>query len=162
MLFGLRELAITDVKSAVLSQDATRQYAWMTLDHESAIKPAADAIHIESPSANTPAATIPPPKPKTKRTITPVSEATITTTGNGHATNGVSAAGSLPVNRPRRKASRRDTPGLIEQAEVLRTALRDALVKTNELLNAIKYERRQNRLVQSTLASLRELQKIAT
>ena len=129
---------------------------WMTLDPKSAIKPTDDAIRIESPSANTPAATISPPKLKTERIIKPVNEATITTAGNGHAAHNV-PTNSQSVNGIRRKVGRRDTPGLIEHAEHLRTALRDTLLKTNELLKAIKYERRQSRAVQQTLAQLRQL-----
>ena len=135
----------------------------MTLDPEFAIKPAADAIRIESPSADAPAATISPPKPKTERTTQPVNSNTANTNGcspvegNGHATASAAPANGQPVNRIRRKVGRRDTPGLIEHAEQLRTALRETLLKTNDLIKAIKQDRRQSRAVQQTLAQLRQL-----
>ena len=65
-----------------------------------------------------------------------------------------------PAKRIHRKANGQSTPGLIEHAEQLRTALRDTLVKSNELLKAIKQERRQSRAVRSTLESLRQLKTI--
>jgi len=51
-----------------------------------------------------------------------------------------------------------DLEALIEHAEVLRGSLREALSKTSELVAALKRHRRQSKLVQSTLASLKRLQ----
>ena len=49
----------------------------------------------------------------------------------------------------------------IAQAEALRDSLRDALLKANDLIGALKRQRRQTKLVQSTLASLKQLQSVA-
>jgi hypothetical protein len=49
---------------------------------------------------------------------------------------------------------------LLEEAQALYGVLREALGRVNHLMTAIKLERRQRRLVQSTLASLRQLQQI--
>jgi len=50
-----------------------------------------------------------------------------------------------------------DIDGLIRQAEALRSSLRDTLVKNNELLKGLKAHRRCNRVMQNTIASLRQL-----
>jgi hypothetical protein len=58
------------------------------------------------------------------------------------------------------------TPGanapdaLLEEAPALYGVLREALGRVNQLMAAIKWERRQRRLVQSALAALRQLQQI--
>ncbi len=49
---------------------------------------------------------------------------------------------------------------LIEQAEAVKTSLRETLTNTSELISALKKHRKQSRLVRSTLASLRQLQSI--
>ena len=49
----------------------------------------------------------------------------------------------------------------IQEAEALRTQLRDVLKKVGRLLHALKRQRRQNQLVRSTLASLKQLQEVA-
>jgi len=49
----------------------------------------------------------------------------------------------------------------IQQAEALRHSLREALAKSSELIRALKRHRKRSRLVETTLASLRELQGVA-
>ena len=49
---------------------------------------------------------------------------------------------------------------LIEQAEAVKTSLRETLARTTELITALKKHRKQTKLVRSTLASLRQLQSI--
>ena len=71
---------------------------------------------------------------------------------NGHATK---TNGQARRNTP--KVRQQDLAGLIQQAETLRTVLRETLVKTNELLKGLKRHRRQSRALESTIASLRQL-----
>ena len=47
---------------------------------------------------------------------------------------------------------------LIERAETLKNKLQNALSETRELISALNRQKKQSRLVQSTLASLRQLQ----
>lgn len=78
--------------------------------------------------------------------------------GNGHPqTNGHARNKGRAERTTARKAGQQDVAGLIQQAESLRAALRETLVKTNELLKGLKAHRRQSRAVQNTLASLRQL-----
>jgi hypothetical protein len=46
----------------------------------------------------------------------------------------------------------------LEAALALRTVLRGSLSATDELISSLKRQKRQTRLVESTLASLRQLQ----
>jgi hypothetical protein len=46
----------------------------------------------------------------------------------------------------------------LDQAVALQAALRDAVTKTTELIRALKREKKQAKLVRSTLASLKQLQ----
>ena len=49
---------------------------------------------------------------------------------------------------------------LIEQAETLRDSLQGSLSQTRELIAALKRQKKQSRLMKSTLASLRQLQTV--
>ena len=49
---------------------------------------------------------------------------------------------------------------LLEQAQAIQNMLRDALLRTNQLLGGLKQYRRQAKVMNSTLASLRQLQEV--
>jgi hypothetical protein len=69
--------------------------------------------------------------------------------------------GEKPATKAKRSsASKRPSP--IEQAIAFRDALRTAVVQANELIRSLKQQKREARLVQTTLASLRQLQKVGT
>lgn len=54
-----------------------------------------------------------------------------------------------------------EDPGTaLAQADALRDALREAAGKANHLIQTLKREKKQSRLLKSTLASLREIQKL--
>jgi hypothetical protein len=57
----------------------------------------------------------------------------------------------------RKKAAKNAATTLVEQAEELRGALRDALTKTSALIQAIKENQRRGRALRNTLASLKQL-----
>ena len=77
---------------------------------------------------------------------------------NGHTTtNGHAKPNGKARNGTARKPSQ-DIDGLIRQTEALRTSLRDVLLKTNDLVNGLKQNRRVNRSLQTTLASLKQLE----
>lgn len=52
------------------------------------------------------------------------------------------------------------TPSLLAQAETLRDSLSRALGDTRDLIAAIKRNQKQNRLVETTLRSLKQLEHI--
>jgi hypothetical protein len=143
---GFREVLLHDPKTAVVCRDDSRVYIWMPLDDEAAIPPAENAIRILSDETADPVTNfISQPRNRIKRMLPQTNE-------NGHAkANG---------QKIRAKADHQGITTLIEQAERLRTAQRDNLVKTNDLVKALKRHRRQSRIVQNTLASLRQLKTI--
>ena len=51
-------------------------------------------------------------------------------------------------------------PGLLAQAETLRDSLSQALSDTRDLITGIKRNQKQNRLVETTLRSLKQLEHI--
>lgn len=89
--------------------------------------------------------------PKDKRTTTSISEPT-------DDPNGQTRTNGQPRTANRAKASSKQTADLIQQAESLKASLRTALIAARELIRGLRRQRKQSRLVQSTLASLRQLQ----
>ena len=68
-------------------------------------------------------------------------------------------SGDKPVTKAKRATTTaKATP--IEQAIAFRDALRAAVLQANELIRSLKRQKREARLVQSTLASLKQLQKV--
>ncbi len=57
----------------------------------------------------------------------------------------------------RRKASQQDLAALIDQAVQFRTALHGLMQQSSGLVKALKQHRRQNKAIQNTLASLKQL-----
>ena len=53
-----------------------------------------------------------------------------------------------------------DSTSPIEQAEALRDSLKGALDRTRELVRTLKRQKKTSRIVESTLASLRQLQTV--
>jgi hypothetical protein len=71
-----------------------------------------------------------------------------------------STSNGQPIEETRWRTTEPETPALA-QAEALRDSLRDLTLKANDLISSLKRQRRQEKLVASTLASLKELQKVA-
>ena len=61
------------------------------------------------------------------------------------------------IHRPKKE----DQASPIEQVVVLRNKFRETVNLSNELIRSLKRQKKQSRLVASTLASLKELQKVA-
>ena len=78
-----------------------------------------------------------------------------TATNNGHGSGSSQKAG------PRQEKTGSAINALIEEVTALKAVQRDAFARTNQLLSAIKRHRSQSRKVQSTLASLRQLQQVS-
>lgn len=79
---------------------------------------------------------------------------TIPQTATAKATTRPAAVGATAANEPDQ------TPSLLTQAEALRDSLNRALSDTRELIAAIKRNQKQNRLVETTLRSLKQLEHI--
>jgi hypothetical protein len=161
---GFTEIELAAPNAPARCRDDRRAYVWAVLDAESAIKPADNAIRVLSTAGAMPASRLKPTR--RNRTVAMSNNDTNREKGPGPAlpkpsTDNAGASKVKAVHRAGRKAIRQQTPDLIEQAEGLRGSLRELLGKTNDLISALKQQRRQSRLVRSTLASLRELEKVA-
>ncbi len=143
---GFRQVYINGPESPVLCCDDQRQFLWMLLDPKSAILHSDDAIRIESSFTSV-------SKPPSHKQSEPIMS------GKDQAsTSGTEAAKPVPRLKRIRPAT---NGGPIEQATALRDRLRDAASSANQLVQALKQRQRQNRLVESTLASLKQLQEVA-
>src|SRR5262249_34625176 len=145
---GFRELAIGDAEAPIVCRDGKRTYGWQPLSKESAIESNDDAIRVTSSSSTLPQAIHRerPSKARTplsERIKPPKSDASIDGAANGHATTENNGAVGFTA--------------LIQEAETLHEQLSDAKSRTARLIAALRRQRKRERLVARTLASLKEL-----
>ena len=81
-----------------------------------------------------------------------------TAVGNGSPNSAANANGTANGNGQPDAAGSTD---LIEQAEALRNTLRTAAAQVGELIAALKQQKKATRSVQTALATLRQLEKVA-
>jgi hypothetical protein len=122
-----------------------RRYLWMLLGGEGAVKPAADAVRIDSPAYDNPTH----PKRKEEPVTVPINNQV-----------SPSATPVMPDDGAKRQRPR-PTASTIDQALALRDSLRTVAQQAGELARSLKQQRRQTRIVETTLASLKQLQKVA-
>jgi hypothetical protein len=143
---GFRDVHFYGREQPVLCDGGGRQYVWALLSPESPIPSSPDLIRIASIQRQAGEAS---GHPQPRRSKATVSEPTPQTPPTG----------DKPATKARRSsASKRPSP--IEQAVVFRDALRTAVVQANELIRNLKQQKREARLVQTTLASLKQLQEV--
>lgn len=147
---GFRDIYLFGPESPALCDDGQRQYLWALLEAKDAIKPAEDALRIESLSQAVTDQTIPTVSNRRRFTVT-------SSTAEPSVTQATSTPRKSTAPSP---AETGNSP--IAQATALRVALHDVLSKTGELIRTLKRQKRQSRLLSSTLASLKELQKVAS
>lgn len=149
---GLREFCFFGPGAPVQARSDRRAYVWMPLDEQSIVPASAEAIRVESQAANgAVAATITSPRKKS---------VTKSTTVQAGDTPAADVAG-VKRRRVRREPQTVSCVSPIEQAKALRASLRDTISKTNELIRTLKRQQRQSKVVQTTLASLKQLQSLS-
>ncbi|MFO0929401.1 MAG: hypothetical protein U0736_20630 [Gemmataceae bacterium] len=131
---GFTDVLVVSAQQPLLCRDASRTYVWMPLSE-------ADAV---------PHAQADPIRPKRRATAAPPE---------------TPRSAPMPPNEPRVNGRQRngsadqDEPlDPVAEAEELRGHLQAALARTGRLLAALKHQKRQSRVVESALASLRRLQ----
>ena len=144
MKLGFRDVRLTSVEALAFCCDENRQYLWMLLGKDGALKSDPNAVRIESPAGSS---VSPIPKPNREQSTMPQTK----TNQNGRSRNN---------NNETSTDSQAGVEALIEQAETVKASLRETLTNTTELISALKKHRKQTKLVRSTLASLRQLQSI--
>ncbi|MCY2990793.1 MAG: hypothetical protein NTY19_23380 [Planctomycetota bacterium] len=143
---GFREVYLYGNEQPVLCDDGNRQFLWALLAPGAAIPSGPDLIRIPSIQHQHDDASGHPQQPRRKTTVSdPIPQ--------------FPSNGDKPATKAKRSsAAKRPSP--IEQAIAFRDALRVAVVRANELIRSLKQQKRESRLVQTTLASLRQLQKV--
>ena len=173
---GFREILVFENNRPLLCQDEQRSYVWAVLDPEGIIKPDPNPIRIESSSQDA-VTTPPPPEQQRTRTTMPrkgkptlasdygvvppggIDQGVPITEANGSAQPAENGASHVVPDRAP-ELSESSELSLIDQAEAVRTSLKDSADKLGDLIAALKRHRKQARLVQSTLASLKQLQSL--
>ena len=148
---GFTAFYFTSPESPALCDDGRKQFLWALLTPGDAIKSSDDAVRIESPIVGNSQVPISPP-----RRHTPVSQPKTET----REPEPVAGSVSTQTSKPRRQLPA-NPASPIEQAVALRTALREAASQANELIRNLKREKRKSKLLQSSLAALKELQRVA-
>jgi hypothetical protein len=133
---GFRDVHFHGPETPAVCRESNRTYFWALLGKDGAIKAADNMQRIASAdradSQTTRPSTIERPQMQTDKTRTPTSDA--------------QSADSI-------------TP--LEAAEALRDSLKESLARTRDLIATLRRRKKQSRLVENTLASLRQLQDVA-
>jgi hypothetical protein len=166
---GFSEIGFVDNKSPCVCQDATRTYVWMVLEPDEAIATSAAAQRIESWSVlgngtthdrstigkNTTAAKSEVASPTSTVIAAPVSTPVNRVSGRlSQRTNSVSTSRDELIPSTESPQS----TDVIEQALALRNQLRTIVQGLTDVVTQIRQQRKQTRLMKSTLQSLKQLQ----
>jgi hypothetical protein len=142
---GFREIRFGDPTGPVACQDGQRTYGWVLLSDEGVVESTADVVRIDSTTgANVAEAVRDAPQPETK----PVSEIT---QRNGHHVEPTSVAADAADAPVQGMAS------LIQEVEALHASLGDARMRAAKLVGALRRHRKRSKLMESTLAALKQL-----
>jgi hypothetical protein len=139
---GFTEILVASASQPVLCKDSKRTYLWMPLSEADAV-PAPPAPHAGPARANVPTPAVHAKPTRSSRVMPPA------TPPDEPPRNGQHRSGGAEPGEPLDP---------ITEAEELRVALQAALTRTGRLVAALKQQRRQSRVVESALASLRRLQ----
>lgn len=148
---GFRNIELAGPETPAHCRDETRVYAWALLGQGDRVKADTPTTRIESPVAAK--ATVRSAAIPSKRSPIPtMSEHKTSANGNGR--NNV-ACDSAPD-----PTTELDNGSPVERAEALRDSLKVSLARTRDLIQSLKRQKKQSRIVESTLASLRQLQTV--
>lgn len=142
---GLTEIDIINTEVPIVAKDEKRTFVAMPLAKEAIIAHSDDAVRIVAGEPSTPTTS---DSPITRRAIMSISQ---NVPANGHA------AAATPTES---HSNGNSSNSIIAEAEALKDALREVYGRANSLVTALKRHKKQSKLVQSTLASLRQLQQI--
>jgi hypothetical protein len=165
---GFREFELREPDSPIVCRDERRTYLWTPIIEVPAIVVGPDAVRLESPiSANAthrPTRHLPPPRrphsSNQERTTSRMSHNRIAATLSGSpppSSNGSVSASVEPTEAGDQSTS---FVSVLREAEAVKTSLRAAHSQVSRLIVALKRHRRQTKLMQTTLASLRQLQSL--
>lgn len=160
---GFTEFGFVNAESPCVCADATRTYVWQLLDPKNALPSNEEARRIVSPVASTSVT----PSMSDRRPITRSQPSSSkeprmpTFPGSPGTVNRLpptlGAATNPTVSPPSPVPASND---LISQAELVRDSLRTTLLNVTTLITVARQQRRQSRLMKTTLASLKQLQQL--
>ena len=143
------EVEVVDPASPLVCRAGRHAYAWQPLDAESAIGPAEGATRIESHLQQPQAPRPPGAPPRTSKPMIerakaegPITPARDPTNGRPEVAHDPAATGLV---------------ALIREAESLHEALGEARARSQKLIVALRRQRKQARLMNATLNTLRQL-----
>jgi hypothetical protein len=146
---GLGEVCVATADTPLVFRDERRTFVVMPLGKDGAIGPSDKAVRISSANGESARR----PELSEQQTVLPQTETAPMTNGTRKSTRS--------ENKTALKKSTTGTlAALVTEAEALKNELRQAYTRTHQLLAAIKKHRRQNKLVQSTLATLATLRQL--
>lgn len=146
LTLGFRQVRFIAPDQPAFCREGNRTFVWAPLSPDDAVTATKNTNRIESPQRSAPSAVAKATQTRRRTTQTMTEPKT-----NGNGRHGTTTA---VTNDP-------DSISPVEQAEALRDSLKDALDKTRDLIRSLKRQKKQSRIVESTLASLRQLQTIA-
>jgi hypothetical protein len=150
---GFHSIHFPDNTTPAVCNDDHRTYVWALLSKEGIIAPTDAAIVIESPLVTTSTKHGRRQNDPTLR----ICRAKETTMKKLRGST-ISKQNVKPVELPAIEDNRVLPNSVIEQAIALRSSLRNVLNQTNALIESLRKQDKQRRLMKSTLASLRQLQ----
>ena len=164
---GFREVCLHGAETPPVCRDEHRAYVWALLEADKALAPTDNMVSLTSPVSSVAAIAqrqrIPAPRrhhQPTERTSSRMSHNRIAATLAGSATPPVNGS-AQPVAEPSEPADQSTSFGtVLREAEGVKTSLREAHGQVGRLITALKRHRRQSKLVQTTLASLKQLQSL--
>ena len=142
---GFTEIHFASADRPVLCEDQRRKFVFLGLGKDAALAPTDNDLRLVSDAETSSIPQLERTKPIMK-TTPQVAEPIPSTNGNGQHTNGDHKPGTFAA--------------LLEETQSIQNTLRDALLRTNQLLGGLKQYRRQAKAMNSTLASLRQLQEV--
>jgi hypothetical protein len=162
---GFNQISFNGEEKPAFCDDGSRQYLWMSLGASYAVPQSAEATRVVStvsddiqghPAKRHSRSTNPTPQ-----TANPMKTTEQPTNENAGAIAGAEQVKSEQPSVRRRRKAKAVAAGTLEQAVAVREALREALAKSHELVRTLKRHKKHSRIVESTLASLKELQAVA-
>lgn len=157
---GFTEGHVIGVEAPMLFQDDRRKYVFQGLGKDRVVAPANNDLRMNSEVGETNSNTheaaqqrrnSPMRSPRSPATPVPVES-------NGNGTGANNDVGTSTSNGQQQPPS--TFAALLEEGQSIQNALRDLLLRTNRLMVGLKAYRRHAKTMQSTLASLRQLQQV--
>ena len=160
---GFAEFGFVNAESPCVCSDATRTYVWQLLDPKNVLAPNEEARRIVSPVASRSVSpSMSDRRPITRSQTSSSKEPRMPTShGSPGPLNRLppsSGAVTNPATTPSVPVP--TTNDLISQAELVRDSLRTTLLNVTTLITVARQQRRQSRLMKTTLASLKQLQQL--